>query len=84
MMDIFTLGAEEKQDKRISRDIALQLGKILEIEEHQKESVDAINKSLTKLAKRDESFANSIISELGRLYPEINKRFEFKLNLELA
>lgn len=80
MLQIFSRGLEEKQDKQISYNTAVRLGDLLTAKgSNMKNTVSIINTALTTLSKRDKQLAECILNHLIMLYPKVHAEYTFQI-----
>ena len=79
--DMFEIDVIEKEEKLEAKKFARNFGNdYLKNPNYKiKEVVDAINMILTKIAKESKRFVDYIIKELQTRFPEINKKYQFKI-----
>jgi len=80
MLQAFGKEIEDKQNKRISHELALKFGELLSDKKYSlKITVNSINNTLHYISEKDPEFARCVLEQLKELYPTIHKIYTFEI-----
>lgn len=79
MMQLFGTKPEQEQDQRLAHDLAVSFGELLRNEPNSDLAVRAINATIKKFYEQDIQFAKIFLDELKKTYPDMEKKYGFKV-----